>query len=807
MSEPQNINLGQSKFIERFNKYLQWNDIPSYYHLDEGGVCKGLALVYGKYCLEKREEEFVRILNLASSIEPDEAYESVIMQFFIEVLKGFSPKLFGAEFGQHRSDEVMDVNGAPLFTKERIALIAGAEEWTEIFKQIDLKDDEVIFLSSHNHAITIKRTGDGYTVYDPNYDLGPKTVASAESLITEMKENIFCFQNEMVMRLKVVSTDPAPRPTIPPSSYYENMMDLNVVAQSTDTDTITLAARNNDAAAIRTLLTIAAEKQVKLNNVYSVAQMAAIANSSEAFTALLTELDTKQLRKLFYLSVANNSTNIMTIIKSHLTEEYFLPSAVFRCALRGQNTSLIEQYFIDAALTESNLDSIKILLPLLSTKGKNYLAKSAIQDAHDSALAEVLPMLTYNEKHELAKFAIEQGNVEALPFLFRDIREVRTLLHYALDNNFAVALAKFQMHPSFPQLFDELPPEQRSSITNNALRMSMEEDISLGSLVPLLKHTEKLVLAKRAIYYELTLADCVSLFDSLTPKEKKELTVSAINELSTGDNLVSERNLRYLISLSEDYENLMKLASLENEDESSIFSHTNYDMPMDASALSAEYEDKSDLLEIVSSTMDDEPIFSKLILEEGEYDENALSAAIKSSHYSVMSVHLMIGLLKREGNELSLAQKTHYLSMACKLNNPMLLEVIIGKENEVISKDQLACMKFNTKKISTPNLEKLKELGVFFSPEMNHDLKKRQLEEKGMKLPIGVYLRSFIYYMKNIFNKSSEDKGDLVAAKSNDPAVVSLGTNITIKYKKQLHSEQKETLESKESDIDSSFKS
>lgn len=101
----------QSQIIESINQYLEYHNLPSVCRFDTQGICNGLATLFARYVLEKKEDEFLAVLQYMSEKKYDDAWDEKVNRLVIEVLKYASPRLFSHEIGQTGTYREMVIKG------------------------------------------------------------------------------------------------------------------------------------------------------------------------------------------------------------------------------------------------------------------------------------------------------------------------------------------------------------------------------------------------------------------------------------------------------------------------------------------------------------------------------------------------------------------------------------------------------------------------------------------------------------------------------------------------------------------------
>ena len=217
------INRNQSTIIYYLNQYLDRLNLPV--RVDKRGICNALSSIHAKYVLEKREDEFYRILDKISTMSLDPKLEDEINHFTVEIVLSMFPQMFNKKENQYKSIEALQIQGRNLKSSFQFGLIAKNEDWCNIIKDLKLREDEVILLRIYNHAISIHKKNGNYRIFDPNYVSGFKDFADEEKLIKEINR-ISKTKDTLGMSIQVIKHPNAtPREFPKPGELYEKYLD------------------------------------------------------------------------------------------------------------------------------------------------------------------------------------------------------------------------------------------------------------------------------------------------------------------------------------------------------------------------------------------------------------------------------------------------------------------------------------------------------------------------------------------------------------------------------------------------------
>ena len=84
MAREMKQSIDQGRVIANLNEYLRWNNLPV--HLDEQGICNGLASVFAKYALKGRQDIFFEMLRYIAGEKPSKEMEPELNHFVVKLL-------------------------------------------------------------------------------------------------------------------------------------------------------------------------------------------------------------------------------------------------------------------------------------------------------------------------------------------------------------------------------------------------------------------------------------------------------------------------------------------------------------------------------------------------------------------------------------------------------------------------------------------------------------------------------------------------------------------------------------------------
>ncbi|MCE0723479.1 MULTISPECIES: hypothetical protein [Legionella] len=299
-----NLNISQAKTITIINNYLKWHNLPIKWN--ETGVCNGLATVHAHYVLQGKEDTFLKILQKIAAMSEGDFSQSTISDspeedidhFISQVILAYDPGLFEKTFSQRDSYKALKIDGKPLDSDFVLPLITSEENWAKILKDMELQHGEVLKINSPNHAITIHRLKGEYVVFDPNYKEGIKKFDSEEALMTELRTNVFQFQDSsMALTFTRLTRSGFKHSSsfeqATPEDYTRKYLDPNAIA-SYDDKTITgaiIIARNGNEQLMQICLNKDKNKIWTATELMDLGFEAILKNNTQSIIPILNQLN------------------------------------------------------------------------------------------------------------------------------------------------------------------------------------------------------------------------------------------------------------------------------------------------------------------------------------------------------------------------------------------------------------------------------------------------------------------------------------------------------------------------------------
>lgn len=198
-------NVSQKKIIDNLNQYLELTHAPSNLRLSETGVCCGLASVCAKYIIQGQQDAFFKLLEKVSEMDPKAGLNVEVDQFVMEIVLSHSPELFDVneDCNQQNSLKTLYIEGEPLKSSFNLTMVTDDKNWSQIIKNLEIRDNEAVRISSLVHLVTVTKKNGVYTLYDPNYSSGYKIFFNESNLIQELHINVLHYNSQLGEVIKV----------------------------------------------------------------------------------------------------------------------------------------------------------------------------------------------------------------------------------------------------------------------------------------------------------------------------------------------------------------------------------------------------------------------------------------------------------------------------------------------------------------------------------------------------------------------------------------------------------------------------
>ncbi|WP_244940998.1 hypothetical protein [Legionella sainthelensi] len=443
------VNTEQYLVIRNLNNYLKYHNLPL--KVNEDGICHALSTLYIQYTLEGKEKEFEKLLSFVAQKIPAESNEFPDAELFILVEKIIAlqeGKSTRNKYSQSNSHEQLQVKGQNLESVFQIGLQTNIDNWAEIVRDINLRDNEVMRVSSLQHTIAIARDKAGnYKVYDPNNSNINQKFQNEQEMVQWLSKEAFNFSlvssgsDKLDMNISVISHQPSPIDRNFPDK--NDLLGKYLTPEQKRLDAklgggLHFAMKFDDAKAAEYIL-----------------------NDSETN---LINLDDNEIRRIALCAVVRDSANALGKLLENLKNEKIdALDAVFYYALSSGSARCIEKFLENPHMSELYADCIEMQYEETLKnvcKGLNeQLIGKVMKDVLDKQGQDVFnPALV----SELIEISIEKQNAHAISLLAKRI----TNFDQIISSNNRLGFLKAAIENNDPVMV-------RSLITN--LKISPDE--------------------------------------------------------------------------------------------------------------------------------------------------------------------------------------------------------------------------------------------------------------------------------------------------------------------------------------------
>jgi len=226
-------NLSQVRLIRNLNLFLANTPFGSSgMRMNTIGVCAGLVTQYLKHKARGTEQQFFADLEFISNLKPEQ-YErdaSRIASFCQQVGYSFDPGSFNKTDRPRQGDidKILRAENTVIEPVFRIGIRMDTERLSELWSDI-IKEDQMVFLASTNHAIGAYKKNNKYYLYDPNSKEGEKVFHTLEEFDLEVKRNLAFNGESADLFIKIFQdkkSSPAPSEPFQPKSYFADRISL-----------------------------------------------------------------------------------------------------------------------------------------------------------------------------------------------------------------------------------------------------------------------------------------------------------------------------------------------------------------------------------------------------------------------------------------------------------------------------------------------------------------------------------------------------------------------------------------------------
>ncbi len=207
-------DISQGRLIGRVNKHLKKSKISL--ELNAAGICNGLVFLAIEYFLMNKKDEFFKDLEKLIQ-KPDEA-----LAMIARLMIFYNPEDFFLDFSQKQSYQLFSTSkkDEPIKPSFVFGAVMTDSKWISFFKELNLREDEIVAITSFNHIVYITRKGKEYELYDPNQRLGVITKESEKSLVSALQEALL-FGKIMGMSIQVFQQGDGPKPLRDKTSFHK----------------------------------------------------------------------------------------------------------------------------------------------------------------------------------------------------------------------------------------------------------------------------------------------------------------------------------------------------------------------------------------------------------------------------------------------------------------------------------------------------------------------------------------------------------------------------------------------------------
>ncbi len=226
-------NLSQVRLIRNLNLFLANTPFGSSgMRMNTIGVCAGLVTQYLKHKARGTEREFFADLEFVSNLKPDQYERDAgrIASFCQAVGYSFDPGAFNKTDRPRQGDidKILRAENTVIEPVFRIGIRMDTGKLSELWSDI-IKEDQMVFLASTNHAIGAYKKNNKYYLYDPNSKEGEKVYHTLEEFDLEVKRNLAFNGESADLFIKIFQdkkSSPVPSEPFKSKSYFADKISL-----------------------------------------------------------------------------------------------------------------------------------------------------------------------------------------------------------------------------------------------------------------------------------------------------------------------------------------------------------------------------------------------------------------------------------------------------------------------------------------------------------------------------------------------------------------------------------------------------
>ncbi|WP_225316621.1 hypothetical protein [Legionella longbeachae] len=403
------VNTEQYLVIRNLNNYLKYHDLPL--KVGEDGICHALSTLYIQYTLEGKEKEFEKLLSFIAQEIPVDSNEFPNAELFILVEKIIAlqeGKSTRNKYSQSNSHEQLQVKGQNLESVFQIGLQTNLDNWSQIVKNVNLRDNEAMRVSTLEHTIAIARDKKGhYKVFDPNNSNINQKFQNEQEMVRWLSKKAFNFSlvssgsDKLDMNISVISHQPSPMDRNFPDK--NDLLGKYLTPEQKNLDAklgggLHFAMKFDDAEAARYILLKDSEMD-------------------------LTLLDDQEIGRIALCAIARDSANaLVELIDLVKDEKMNVLEAAFWSALSSGSARCIDKFLENAHISEVYNDCIefecKKTLQGVFTGMNEQLIDKVVKDVLEQNGQKVF---TPELVSELIEISVEKQNAHAISLLAKKI--------------------------------------------------------------------------------------------------------------------------------------------------------------------------------------------------------------------------------------------------------------------------------------------------------------------------------------------------------------------------------------------------
>lgn len=429
----------QESIVPRINEYLKAQNIPLKF--DEQGVCNGLASLYAKYVLEGRADEFQDLLKRASNVT---AYDEEVNTFINQVLLTMEPELFNKNLNQNNSYQALSVNqkeGDKVTAKSMkacfdISLVGRKKTMANLIKNIKLQENEVMLISTPDHAMGIRKKGDKYYLYDPS-SIRKEIKCDDEAAIVNYLSFWYGSSDGLALNIRVINNPHiSPRNDFPSLDIFAEDPKCTIKVAGQHYNNLSFFAENSNSAEM--MGQIIEVGNWSISEYSDAASKAVINNNHESLKALLPALNGSDLPNLIFQALVYGRRQSYQTLRNwppfsekfkDVFKDETMNNSLLAAAANGGNPELLSDFFNE--LTE--FEPQNIITKKLYFDGTEDMIQHAIKSDNPDCVRIMLSKISSIEVPLDTKLsylidAIKRNNPSIVNVLIKELNIPRESL-------------------------------------------------------------------------------------------------------------------------------------------------------------------------------------------------------------------------------------------------------------------------------------------------------------------------------------------------------------------------------------------